>query len=164
MKPELAAVVATLVLAPAAAAQVHMGRVNVTSAGAQSNGNVDGPSISADGRFVAFASGAPDLVAGDTNGVFDVFVHDRASGTTERVSISSAGGEGNGASSHASISADGRFVAFTSLASNLDAGDANGTGDVFVHDRLAGATTLLSRNALEQSASGDSFCRTYCRD
>ena len=75
------------------------------------------PSISADGRFVAFASYASNLVAGDTNGTDDVFVRDRKQGTTELVSVSSAGEQANAGTYRApdpSISADGRFVAFVS--------------------------------------------------
>ncbi|HEX9903677.1 MAG TPA: hypothetical protein VGA77_01815, partial [Propylenella sp.] len=93
------------------------------------------PSISADGRFVAFHSLAHDLVAGDTNEAFDVFVHDRLTGLTERVSVRSSGGQANQSSGPSSISADGRRVAFYSLATNLVAGDTNLTGDIFLRDR-----------------------------
>ena len=121
-------------------------RVSVDSEGVEGNdssGNVRA-SISADGRFVAFDSSATNLVAGDTNGVDDVFVHDRQTGTTERVSVDSAGAQGNGSSHEASISADGRFVAFGSSATNLVAGDTNGVVDVFVHDRQTGITERVS--------------------
>lgn len=138
-------------------AQGQVARVSVATGGAASNGLVDAPSISGDGRFVAFASDAPDLVANDLNATFDVFVHDRLTTTTTRVSLSSAGLEGNGASTHASISEDGRYVAFASTASNLDVADANGASDVFVHDRVTGVTKLLSRNLVLASASGSSF-------
>ncbi len=113
-------------------------RVSVDSGGAQGNNysGYYGISISADGRFVAFHSDATNLVAGDTNGFSDVFVRDRLSGTTERVSVDSGGAQGiNGGSSSASISADGRFVAFDSYATNLVSGDTNGHRDVFVRDR-----------------------------
>jgi Tol biopolymer transport system component len=119
-------------------------RVSVASDGAQGNGPSWGPSISADGRFVAFESRASNLVPGDTNGTTDVFVHDRHTGQTMRVSVASDGREGNSYSWLARISADGRFVVFTSDASNLVAGDTNGTWDVFVHDRLTGQTTMVS--------------------
>ena len=103
--------------------------VSVSSAGEQANGDSGDPSISADGRFVAFASGASNLVAGDTNGTWDIFVRDRKRGTTRRVSVSSAGKQANGRLlRHPSISADGRFVAFVSSASNLVAGDTNRAG------------------------------------
>ena len=90
------------------------------------------PAISADGRFVAFDSEATNLVPGDTNDASDVFVRDRQTGTTRRVSVSSGGAQGNGASFDPAISADGRFVAFNSDATNLVPGDTNGAADVFV--------------------------------
>src|SRR3989442_10111366 len=108
-------------------------RVSVDSGGSEGNGASTGVALSADGRFVAFPSVASNLVAGDTNGVLYVFVHDRQTGTTERVSVDSAGSEGNGASTGVALSADGRFVAFTSVATNLVAGDTNDVTDVVVH-------------------------------
>jgi Tol biopolymer transport system component len=119
-------------------------RVSVSSGGVEGNRDSDLPSISADGRHVAFRSSASNLVAGDTNGTADVFVYDRQSGTTERVSVGSAGAQGNDASWNPSISADGHYVAFWSFASNLVAGDTNGSEDVFVHDRQSGATERVS--------------------
>jgi hypothetical protein len=119
-------------------------RVSVSTAGAQGNGDSSGQSLSADGRYVAFASSASNLVSGDTNGATDVFVHDRQTGQTTRVSVSSSGVQGNGSSVTPDISADGRYVVFQSLASNLVAGDTNGLGDVFVHDRLTGQTSRVS--------------------
>jgi Tol biopolymer transport system component len=119
-------------------------RVSVASDGTEGNGVSGLPSISADGRYVAFVSAASNLVPGDTNGKFDVFVHDRVTGQTTRVSVASDGTEGNDDSWWPSISADGRYVAFSSLASNLVPGDTNGTWDVFVHDRLTGQTTRVS--------------------
>jgi Tol biopolymer transport system component len=121
-------------------------RVNVATGGAQANAENGDPSISADGRFVAFQSDASNLVAGDTNGVTDVFVRDRQNGTTERVSVANgSGAQGNGESSSwhwSSISGDGRFVAFTSFASNLIAGDTS--PGVFVRDRQSGTTERAS--------------------
>ncbi len=101
--------------------------------------------LSDNGRFVVFASSA-NLVPGDTNGKLDVFVRDRHLGTTESVSVASDGTEANGESGRygCSISADGRFVAFYSEASNLVAGDTNGDGDIFVHDRQTGITERVS--------------------
>src|SRR5438093_763515 len=119
-------------------------RVSVASDGTEGNDVSLGSALSADGRFVAFDSAATDLVAGDTNGVSDVFVHDRQTGTTERVSVASDGAQGNNASSYPALSADGRFVAFDSDATNLVAGDTNGTTDVFVHDRQTGTTERVS--------------------
>jgi Tol biopolymer transport system component len=120
-------------------------RVSLSSSEVQGNGDTVGwPGITPDGRYVAFASGASNLVSGDTNGVVDVFVRDRQLGTTERISVSSSGGQGNGDSRNPAISADGRYVAFPSLAANLVAGDSNGAYDIFVHDRQTGATERVS--------------------
>src|SRR5438270_647845 len=100
--------------------------------------------MSPDGRFVAFHSGASNLVPGDTNNAEDAFVRDRQSGVTERVSVDSSGGQANADSNIGAIGADGRFVAFYSTASNLVTGDTNNANDVFVHDRQAGATERVS--------------------
>jgi Tol biopolymer transport system component len=119
-------------------------RVSISSAGGQSNGASLAPSISNDGRYIAFTSTASNLTANDNNSVQDIFVHDTATGVTNRVSISSAGQEANYWSLQPSVSADGRFVAFVSHATNLVTGDSNNTGDVFVHDRQTGATGRIS--------------------
>ncbi|MBI5951341.1 MAG: PD40 domain-containing protein [Chloroflexi bacterium] len=119
-------------------------RVSVDSNGSEGNSYSVQPSISADGRYVVFNSNASNLVDGDTNGVRDIFVYDRATGITTRVSVDSSGLQGNGDSSHPSSSFDGRYVAFDSLSSNLVSGDTNGERDVFVHDRATGVTTRVS--------------------
>ena len=125
-------------------------RVSVASGGTQGNHDSGAPAISADGRLVAFASQASNLVAGDTNARADVFVHDRDTGATTRVSVASDGTQGNAGSNNAvgsgtpALSADGRFVAFSSGATNLVAGDTNTWADVFVHDRSTRATTRVS--------------------
>jgi tricorn protease-like protein len=119
-------------------------RVSVDSSGAESNGFSFSSSISGNGRSVAFASSASNLVPGDGNGLADIFVHDLQTGLTTRVSVDSAGAEGNGSSQSSSISDNGRYVAFDSLSSNLVPGDGNGQGDVFVHDRQTGLTTRVS--------------------
>ncbi len=115
-------------------------RISVTSAGTQGNQGSYYPSISADGRYVAFWSWASNLVDGDTNGTWDVFVHERATGETQRISVSSDGTQGNGRSTRSSISGNGRYVVFDSLASNLVDRDTNRVEDVFVHDRRTGET------------------------
>lgn len=134
-------------------------RVSVDSSGGQSNGDSGtgfGPRISADGRFVAFNSGATNLVAGDTNGRADIFVHDRQSGATTRVSVDSAGVQGNGQSGKGakpSISANGRFVVFESVATNLVAGDTNNFQDVFLHDQQTATTTRISVSSASAQAN-----------
>jgi Tol biopolymer transport system component len=138
-------------------------RVSVDSAGGEGNSGAYLPfSITPDGRFVAFASDASNLVAGDTNGATDVFVRDRATGTTERVSVDSAGGESKGGNlriggAYPSLSADGRYVAFTGYGDDLVAGDTNGATDVFVHDRTTGATERVSVDSAGAQAGGGSI-------
>ncbi len=119
-------------------------RVSVDSAGTQANGQSFAPAVSRDGRMVAFHSDASNLVPGDANNASDVFVHDRQSRTTTRVSVATGGAEGNGSSSAPALSADGRFVTFVSDATNLVTGDTNFARDVFLHDRQTGATTRIS--------------------
>jgi archaellum component FlaF (FlaF/FlaG flagellin family) len=118
--------------------------VSVDSAGNLGNSGSYNPSISADGRFVAFTSDASNIVPGDTNNTDDIFVRDTLTNTTTRVSVDSAGNQGNRNSDGASISADGRFVAFHSDASNIVPGDTNNTFDIFVRDRLTNTTTRVS--------------------
>lgn len=119
-------------------------RVSLTSAGeAPTTGASILASISADGRYVVFRSHAL-LVPGDTNGVADIYLRDRVLGTTERVSIGDDESEGNAASWFCKISADGRFVAFDSSATNLVPGDTNATDDVFLRDRVLGTTERVS--------------------
>jgi Tol biopolymer transport system component len=130
-------------------------RLSINTAGAEANfWNFD-PSISADGRFVAFHSYATNLVAGDTNGAADVFVRDRLNGTTERVTVDSLGMEGNIGGRFPSISATGRFVVFISTATNLVPNDTNGYADVFVHDRYAGTTERVSVDSAGTQTNGD---------
>jgi Tol biopolymer transport system component len=119
-------------------------RVSVSSSGEQANGPSEfaggAPSVNADGTLVAFYSRATNLVPGDVNGYVDVFLRDRTAGTTELVSVSSDEEPANGPSVYPSISGDGRFVAFQSLASNLVPDDTNNVSDIFVRDRLNGTT------------------------
>ncbi len=128
-------------------------RVSVASGGAQGNMCSAYPSFSADGRYVAFMSCAFNLVAGDTNGSPDIFVHDRQTGETERVSVASDGTEGDYCSWDADISADGRYVSFYSEAANLVTADGNAFADVFVHDRETGETVRVSVDS--DGAEGD---------
>jgi TolB protein len=116
-------------------------RVSLGSGRVQANGYYSaGPSLSADGRYVAFTSDATNLVPGDTNGRPDVFVRDLRYGLTYRVSLGADGSQADGYSTAASISADGRFVSFTSIASNLVPDDTNGVEDGFVRDRWTRTT------------------------
>ena len=119
-------------------------RVSVAFDGTQANALSYDPSISADGRWVTYTSQASNLVAGDTNGAADVFVWDRETGVTERVSVASDGTQADSGSYDSSVSVDGRWIAYYSYASNLVAGDTNGAADVFVWDRETGVTERVS--------------------
>ena len=132
-------------------------RVSVRSDGAQANGPSAIPSISADGRFVTFYSDATNLVSGDTNDQGDVFVHDRQTGTTRRVSVGPNGTQGDVSSQTSAISADGHFVAFWSLATNLVPGDTNDQWDVFLRDREKRTTRLVSVGPRGAQGDGPSF-------
>ena len=126
-----------LILTPAGSVRATPGnttRVSVASDGTQANDHSVNPSMSADGRYVAFESEATNLVSGDTNGEQDIFVHDRQTGVTMRVSVASDGTQTYAFSSDPSISADGRYVAFGSEADNLVSGDTNGRFDIFVRE------------------------------
>ena len=103
--------------------------------------------ISADNRYVVFASPSGQIVPGDTNGFQDIFVRDRQTGTTTLVSLASDGSLANGNSGTPVISANGRYVAFTSIATNLVTGDGNSAPDVFVRDLFAGTTAMISLGA-----------------
>lgn len=129
--------------------------ISVESAGSQSNSDCDEPSVSSDGRYIAFESSADNLVAGDTNQCIDVFVRDRVAGTTVRVSVNSTGTQGNAHSRAPSISSDGRYVAFGSYATNLAPGDTNNHQDVFVRDGVAGSTVRVSVDS--SGVQGDSY-------
>ena len=139
-------------------------RVSVATGGHQGNGRSTDPVISANGRFVVFASKATNLVPGDTNRVTDIFVRDRKRGTTERVSIRSGGAQADRPSSAPSISADGRFVAFTSRATNLTLGDTSPNEDVFVRDRHLGTTETVSVGPNGVHARGHSHAPSISKD
>ncbi len=131
-------------------------RVSISTEGAETNAISTRPAISADGRFVAFELLADNLVFDDTNILSDIFVHDRLTGITERVSVDANGFEGNGWSEQASISADGHYLAFISDASNLLPKDTNGVRDAFLHNRLSGYTQRASISSHGRQADGES--------
>jgi Ca2+-binding RTX toxin-like protein len=139
-------------------------RVSTDAAGAQGNGHCDNAQFSADGRYVLFESSASNLVAGDSNGAYDVFVKDLQSGAIQRVSTDAAGAQGNGQSYNARFSADGRSVVFTSDTSNLVAGDTNSFSDVFVKDLQSGAIERVSSDAAGVQGNGSSFNAGFSAD
>ncbi len=128
---------------------------SVNSAGAPSSGESTRAALSDDGRWVAFSSSGVDLVSGDTNATWDTFVRDLASGQTWRVSVDSAGAQGNGPSNsvRVAISGDGRWVTFLSLATNLVGADTNGFQDAFVHDLQSGVTERVSTDSSGQQSN-----------
>ena len=132
-------------------------RVSLSSTGEQANGASSWSSLSGDGRYVAFASAASNLVPGDTNGRYDVFVRDRQTGATERVSVSSSGEQGDDQSVHCNISADGRYVAFSSAASNLVLADTNAEPDIFIRDRLTATTVRVSVSVSAEQGNGGAW-------
>ena len=132
-------------------------RVSVSSTGTEGNSDsYNNPSLSADGRYVAFRSLASNLVAGDTNATSDIFLRDTLNLTTTRVSVTSSGTGANGYSDYPNLSPDGRYVAFRSSASNLVSGDTNARDDIFLHDTLNGVTTRVSLAAGGAQANGTS--------
>lgn len=164
-----AAVVAAAGAAPAAASTTHQGgrveRVSVSSTERQTAGTSSRyVKMSAHGRFVVFASGASTLVPRDTNRVRDVFVRDRARGVTVRASVSNLERQANASSNEAAISGNGRFVVFTSGASNLVRGDTNATVDVFVRDMRLGTTRRVSVGAGGAQGAGSSFLPSISAD
>lgn len=143
-------------------------RINLSSSEAQATGQTaygDIAPTGADGRYVAFISRSSNLVPGDFNGQYDVFVRDRQAGTTERISVDSLEMQANGENREPRIAPDGRYVAFWSSASNLVEGDTNGKPDVFVRDRQLGTTERVSvSTAEEQAINGSSFLGSISAD
>lgn len=139
-------------------------RVGLTAAGGQPNADAYSGWISPDGRYVTWTSGASNVVPGDTNGAFDSFLRDLTTGITTRVSESASGAGGDAGSYEATISADGRYVAFWSHASNLVPGDTNGVGDCFVRDRKTGSVARISVGLGGAQANGESYFPTITPD
>ncbi|MSZ04550.1 MAG: hypothetical protein F2700_08850, partial [Actinobacteria bacterium] len=161
------AVVTAIVMSgvlPAAAAVSTTSVVSAAPDGANADNESYDPSVSADGRYVAFASSATNLVALDGNGARDIFVRDLTDGTTVRVSVDSAEVEANNSSYRPSISADGRYVAFESSASNLVAVDGNDERDIFVRDLTGGTTVRVSVDSAEVEANKSSNIASISAD
>lgn len=144
-----------------------LSRVSVSSSGGQGSGDMGfgtDATLSADGRYIAFSTTMSGLVLNDTNNTDDVFVHDRISGETRRISVSNAGTEGNSDSDSMSISADGRYITFESAASNLVPGDTNGQPDIFLYDHQAGVIERVSRLINGGQTSDGSFAPVLSGD
>ena len=155
----LAAALLTLALtaAPAEAAGSRTNRVSYTNTGHQSNGDSNASAVSGDGRYVAFVSFASNLVAGDTNGLLDLFLRDRQAGTTKRISVSSQGAQQTtGIVGDPDISSDGRYVVFSSDATELAPGGVVGQTDIYVRDTVANTTRRVSVGLGGADADGGS--------
>jgi Tol biopolymer transport system component len=172
MKKLLAATIiaGALAIPAAAAGPPSTTRVSVSTAGAQADRDTYTAGVSANGRYVLLNAQATNLVAGDTNDRWDVFVRDRSNGVTTRVSVSTGGEEAKptddpwGGSTAGAISANGRYVVFQSDAPNLVAGDTNGAEDVFLHDLASGATTRVSVSSSSRQANAGSWMPTISAD
>lgn len=136
----------------------------VDGTGSEADGSSTHVSVSADGRYVVFESKASNLVTGDTNGLQDVFIHDRGTGLTERVSVDSNEAQANSVSYDPVVSADGRYISFHSLANNLVSGDTNNRVDVFLRDRTAGTTIRVSVDSSGTQADGNSVYSSISDD
>jgi RHS repeat-associated protein len=133
-------------------------RVSTDSSGVQANGESAYNDISGNGRYVVFESRATNLVAGDTNGKWDIFLRDRQTGATTRISVSTAGTEANGDSNFPRISADGTAVTFQSTATNLVDGDTNAQTDIFVRDLVTNTTTrIVSTSGVQGNGSSSGW-------
>jgi hypothetical protein len=153
LRPRSAIAASLLLVAVAGCSRITA--ATVSSTGEQANYSVSsGPTLSTNGRFVAYDSEATNLVPDDTNGTSDVFVHDGWTGRTERLSVAPDGTQGNGLSSLPKISGNGRFVVFKSDATNLVPGDTNGVTDVFVRDRWLRRTRRVSVSSSGAQANG----------
>ncbi len=148
-------VLSVVAVLPVASAQ-SIERLSVSSGCVVGNGASSRPAVSRDGRFIAFYSEANNLVQGDTNGVRDIFLRDRQQGTTIRISVASNGQQANGPSSRPAMSASGRFIVYTSDASNLVTGDTNGMTDIFLYDRVTAQTSRVSVTSGGVQANGPS--------
>lgn len=142
--PLMIALLIPIAFPPGAGATDQTWRVSVDSTGVEGANSSILPAVSATGRLVAFQSLSSNLVAGDTNSSWDIFLRDRGTGSTERVSLTETGQEADGNSYNASVSDDGRFIAFESHATNLVSTEDNGQQDIYVRDRTLGTTTLIS--------------------
>jgi Tol biopolymer transport system component len=138
--------------------------VSVSDNGTLANATSYDCSLSGDGRYVAFSSDASNLVPNDTNGALDIFVRDCQTNTTTIVSVANNGTQGNSNSFHANITPDGRYVTFTSYASNLVPNDTNGESDVFVHDRQTNTTTRVSTAYDGTQSNNDSTASNMSSD
>ena len=139
-------------------------RISVSSTGVEGNGHSLISSLSDDGRYIVFESAASNLVPGDNNGRKDIFLYDRITKMQKRISVNNNGEEANGDSSTASISGDGRYITFESMANNLLKEDTNNQLDVFVYDQTTDTLTLVSKNTEQVQGNNTSANATITAD
>lgn len=139
-------------------------RISVAPGNRQANGGSYGAAWSPNGNLVSFHSAASNLVAGDTNGVMDIFAKNLTTGAVKRLSTASNGAQANGASYQGVFSPNGKLFAFTSEATNLVAGDTNGQKDVFVKDLTTGKVILISKSATGVLSNNSSVEPTFSSD
>ncbi len=130
---------------------------HASGATTSANAYADNPSMSSDGRYIAYASDASNLVSGDTNAVRDIFLYDSQTLASRRINVSQQGAQGNAASNNPVISSNGRYVAYASDANNLILGDTNGFSDIFVVDTLTGLVSRVSVTSSGGQANNPSF-------
>lgn len=157
-------VLAAVLAAPVGGQTCGVERLSVDGSGLEGDGASTQPAMTPDGRWVVFSSAATNLVTADSNGVADVFLRDLAVGSIERVTYAPGNVEPDAACSYPAISDDARFVAFSTAATNLAAGDTNGTLDVYVIDRVTGAVEWISRGIGGAAGDGPSFAPTLTPD
>jgi Tol biopolymer transport system component len=148
----------------ASAQQCSIERLSVSPTGIGGNGFSSRSTISGNGQLVAFGSNADNLVPGDVNSDADIFLRDRTAGTTTLVSRPTAGGQANGGSGIPAISSDGRFVAFRSVATNLDPADGDPKPDIYRHDRVTGETVLVSHRLVPGTHPDGAFMSSISQD
>lgn len=164
MRARFPRIVGLAIVVVLAAGCDYVERASVDTGGGDSNGESFHPAISADGRYVAFWSSANDLVGGDTNSAQDVFRRDLRTNTTRRVSVDTAGGNSNGDSFWPTISADGRYVAFASRATDLVLGDGSPAEDIFVRDLQGNTTTRVTVDAAGGNPNAETLTSAISAD
>lgn len=132
-------------------------RISINSAAIQGNGSSEWPAISRDGRYIAYHSFANNLVPNDTNNTQDVFLYDRQTRITQRISLGVGGIQGNNRSSFADLSSDGRYIVYHSEASNLVPNDTNNAWDVFFYDHITNAIERISVTTAGSGANATSI-------
>ncbi len=147
----------TFILCNSASAADTTIQININATGSQPNGGSLNPAISADGNYAVYSSDASNLVPNDTNGKSDIFVYNKITNQTYRVSVDSTGAQSNGNSYNPSINSNGRYIVFDSVADNLVPLDTNRCSDIFIHDMLTGTMSRIIFNSTVLQLNGNSY-------